>query len=63
MNRAQNNYIILNMAKHRVISLGTNNYRIPLPTSVEQTEVQHNPQLEAERQILIQNKVQISAAR
>ena len=51
------------MAKRRVINLGTNNYRIHLPNSVEQTEVQHNPQLEAERQILIQNKVQISTAR
>lgn len=51
------------MAKHRVVNLGTNNYRIPLPTSGEQTEGQHNPQLEAERQILIQNKVQISTAK
>lgn len=51
------------MAKCKVITLGAYNYRIPLLTSIEQTEAQHNPQLKAERQILMQNEAQISTAR
>lgn len=49
VNGAQSNSINFKMIKCRVINLGTNNSRISLPTSVEQAEVQHNPQLEAER--------------
>lgn len=62
MNGAQSNYINFNMVKHRVITLGKNNHRTLLPSSVEQTDVLHNLQLEAERQIPIRNKVQISTA-